>query len=162
MPLDQSIHSSLCCLWISLFTAACAASGQAYSQQPVLPPAISTVFYSSLCCLWTCLYYISLCCLWIGWARFTLKKFASKRNKVKYGSVSHVFRLFTWKSLFYFFASFRPFSLPIFRFASVKLFSLRSETKSKPVFHFKRKQFFYIDTYIQAGTHRYARTSIYL
>jgi hypothetical protein len=35
--------------------------------------------------------------------------------------------------------SFRFFSLPIFHFASIKLFSLRSETKGKPFFRFKRK-----------------------
>jgi hypothetical protein len=39
LPLDKSIHSSLCCLWISLFTAACAASGRISNifQQPLLP-----------------------------------------------------------------------------------------------------------------------------
>jgi hypothetical protein len=50
---------------------------------------------------------------------FRLKKFfAYKRNKAN-GSVSLVFHYFTIKFHFSFFASFRIFSLQIFRFASL-------------------------------------------
>ncbi len=76
----------------------------------------------------------------LGCARFALKIFLLISEVKRIGSVSHVFRLFTIKFHFYFFASFRLFSL---RLTLVIFVSKRNKAKRNSSLFFRFFRFFH-------------------